>query len=169
MAIWTSRYSNKELQNEKYYPVGISIGKPRFKLGYELKEQCYSLAPKKYMLDMDYKYFMEVYRKKLEDIGTNSIIDIVKKLDAKARSENKELVLLCFEDVRVEGEWCHRTIFAEWWSENVGETIEELPDPVSPKVKIKPKEDNKKPAKEPVNGNNSFNQMNLFDCGMAGI
>lgn len=31
MAIWVSRYSNKELQNDKYYPVGISIGQPRFR------------------------------------------------------------------------------------------------------------------------------------------
>ena len=33
MAIWISRYSNKELQSGKYYPVGISIGTPKFPLG----------------------------------------------------------------------------------------------------------------------------------------
>lgn len=46
MAILTSRYGNKELRNDGYYPVGISIGKPRFKTGYEIREQCYALAPK---------------------------------------------------------------------------------------------------------------------------
>lgn len=49
MAIWISRYSNKELQSGKYYPVGISIGTPKFPLGYTLRKQCYSLAPKGYI------------------------------------------------------------------------------------------------------------------------
>lgn len=38
MAIWISRYSNKELQSGKYYPVGISIGTPKFPLGYTLRK-----------------------------------------------------------------------------------------------------------------------------------
>ena len=61
MAIWVSRYSNKELQNDKYYPVGISIGQPKFSLGYTLREQCYSLAPKGYMLNMDLESFKPAY------------------------------------------------------------------------------------------------------------
>ncbi len=163
MAIWISRYSNKELSNGNYYPVGISIGLPRFRLGYELREQCYSLAPKRYMLNMDIEAFKKVYYGKLEEIGKDRIISMVTKLDERARSEGKELVLLCFEDVRVEGDWCHRTIFAEWWVENVGEVIEELPDPTPPKVKKKSKDDSKKPAKEPQKDDSVCKQMSLFD------
>ena len=48
MGIYTSRYSNKELADGKYYCVGISIGTPKFKLAYRLENQCYSLAPKVY-------------------------------------------------------------------------------------------------------------------------
>lgn len=169
MAIWVSRYSNKGLSSDKHYPVGISIGKPRFRLGYELREQCYSLAPKGYMLNMDIEAFKREYYGKLEGIGKDKIISMVTKLDEKARSEGKELVLLCFEDVRVEGDWCHRTIFAEWWAENVGEVIEELPDPTPPKVKGKSKDDSKKPAKEPAKEDRGCKQMSLFDYGMAGI
>ena len=169
MAIWTSRYSNKELASGKYYPVGISIGKPRFRLGYELREQCYALAPKGYMLNMDIERFKQAYYGKLKGIGTERIISIVTGLDERARSEGKELVLLCFEDVRVEGDWCHRNIFAEWWTENVGEIIEELPDPTPPKEKRKVKGDNKKPAKEPEREDSGCQQMSLFDCGMAGM
>ncbi len=161
MAIWISRYSNKELQNGNYYPVGISIGQPKFRLGYELREQCYSLAPKGYMLKMNIESFKQAYYEKLEGIGKEKIINIVTRLDEKARSEGKELVLLCFEDVRVEGDWCHRSIFAEWWAENTGELIEELHDPSEPKVK-KPKTaekkvENKKPAQEEAK------QMSIFD------
>lgn len=165
MAIWTSRYSNKELPNGNYYPVGISIGHPRFRLGYELREQCFSLAPKGYMLNMDIENFKEAYYGKLEGIGTERIISMVNKLDERARSEGKELVLLCFEDVRVEGEWCHRTVLAQWWAEKVGEIIEELPDPTPPKGKAK--RDNMKPVNDPAKEDSGYEQMSIFS--MAGI
>ena len=165
MAIWTSRYSNKELPNGNYYPVGISIGHPRFRLGYELREQCFSLAPKGYMLNMDIENFKEAYYGKLEGIGTERIISMVNKLDERARSEGKELVLLCFEEVRVEGEWCHRPVFAQWWAEKVGEIIEELPDPTPPKGKAK--RDNTKPVNAPAKEDSGYEQMSIFS--MAGI
>lgn len=169
MAIWTSRYSNKELSTGRYYAVGISIGRPKFRLEYELGEQCYSLAPKGYMLNMDVESFRKAYYGKLEAIGTERIISMVNKFEEKARSEGKELALLCFEDVRVEGQWCHRTVFAQWWAEKKGETIKELPDPTPPKAKGKSKDDSKKPAKESAKEDSGCKQMSLFDCGMAGI
>lgn len=126
MAIYTARYSNKTLRGEGYYPVGISIGTPKFSLGYELREQCYALAPKGFMLKMEYEPYCEAYFKKLEDIGTDKIIGIVQRLDRKAQEEGKSLVLLCFEDIRKPEQWCHRTLFAEWWRRKTGEVIEEL-------------------------------------------
>lgn len=172
MAIWISRYSNKELQKDgKYYPVGISIGVPKFPLGYTVREQCYSLAPKGYMLNMELEKFIPAYYGKLADIGDQRIIDMVMRLDSKARAEGKELVLLCYEDVRIPEDWCHRTVFAQWWAEKVGEVIEELPDPNPPKVKkpVKAKEDNKKPAEKAQKPDNSYQQMDLFGMfGMAG-
>ena len=128
MAILTSRYGNKELRNDGYYPVGISIGKPRFKTGYEIREQCYALAPKGYKLKMEYEPYREAYYKKLEEIGADKIIGIVQRLDAKAQEEDKKLVLLCFEDIRKPENWCHRTLFAEWWLAHTGEGIEEMPE-----------------------------------------
>ena len=44
MAIMTGRYSNKELRNDGYYPVGISVGKPRFSTGYEISAVRYAEA-----------------------------------------------------------------------------------------------------------------------------
>ena len=169
MAIWTSRYSNKQLLNEGYYPVGISIGKPRFNMGYVIREQCYSLAPKGYMLHMEKDPYVKEYIKKIEDIGTEKIIDMVRQMDKVAQSNGEELVLLCFEDVRIPEGWCHRRLFADWWKEKTGESIEELPDPTPPKVKGKSKDDSKKPAKELPKGDSGCKQMSLFDCGMAGI
>ena len=171
MAIWISRYSNKELQSGKYYPVGISIGTPKFPLGYTLRMQCYSLAPKGYMLNMELERFKPAYYEKLEGIGTDRIIDMVQRMDEEARAEGKELVLLCYEDVRVPGDWCHRTVFAEWWAEQTGELIEELYDPSEPKVK-KPtaKKESKEPVKKAVEDRREepgYEQLSLF--GLAGI
>jgi hypothetical protein len=170
MAIWVSRYSNKELQNNKdrYYPVGISIGQPKFPLGYEIRNQCYSLAPKGYMLNMDIDHFKPAYYDKLEGIGTEKIISMVQRFDQAAQSEGKQLVLLCYEDVRIPEDWCHRTVFAEWWAENVGELIEELPNPTPPKEKKKAKADNKQPAKAVAKEDSGYQQMSIFDA-MAGI
>ena len=100
MAIMTGRYSNKELRNDGYYPVGISVGKPRFSTGYEIREQCYALAPRYDMLKLGYEEYKAEYFKKLDKIGVDKIISIVQRLDAKAQEEDKKLVLLCFEDIR---------------------------------------------------------------------
>ena len=93
MAIWISRYSNKELQSGKYYPVGISIGTPKFPLGYTLRKQCYSLAPKGYMLNMELDRFKPAYYEKLEGIGTDRIIDMVQRR-GKSRRERACVSLL---------------------------------------------------------------------------
>lgn len=176
MAIWTSRYSNKELveNKNKYYCVGISLGTPKFPLGYNIEQQCYSLAPKGYMLRMELEKFTEEYYRKLEGIGSDRIIDMVIRFEKRAADEGKELVLLCYEDVRIPEDWCHRTVFAQWYCEKTGEIIRELPDSNPPKVKRTPtqkqvkKEENKRTAdqKEVKTETEGYEQMSLF--GMAG-
>ena len=42
------------------------------------------------------------------------------------RRKGKTLVLLCYEDLRKPDQWCHRTLFAEWWQKMTGEVINEL-------------------------------------------
>lgn len=165
MAIWVSRYANKKLKEGKWYPVGISLGTPKYPLGYTVREQCYSLAPKGYMLKMPYEPYREAYFKKLEDIGRENIFRMVQRMEASARAEGKELVLLCYEDVRKEGEWCHRTLFAEWWMKYTGEVIEELDDP-TPVKGVKPKTEKpevKEPAKPPEP---EMQQLDLFSAGL---
>jgi len=157
MAIWVSRYSNKELRNGKYYPVGISLGAPKWPLGYEIRQQCYALAPKGYMMNYEPEQFRKAYFGKLEAIGTSKVIGIVKHLESEAKREGKELVLLCYEDIRVPGQWCHRTTFSEWWEKQLGEKIEELPDP-TPAKGTKPEKKEEAKAKEP-----QYQQMSLFD------
>lgn len=106
MGIYTSRYSNKELADGKYYCVGISIGTPKFKLAYRLENQCYSLAPKGYMLRMNLEDFKKAYYEKLNGIGKDRIISMVMKMERDAAEQGKDLVLLCYEDVRIPEDWC---------------------------------------------------------------
>ena len=55
MGIYTSRYSNKELADGKYYCVGISIGTPKFKLAYRLEKPVLLTGTERYMLRMNLK------------------------------------------------------------------------------------------------------------------
>lgn len=116
---------------------------------------------------MELEPFKKAYYEKLAGIGEQKIINTVRRMEETARREGKELVLLCFEDIRIPEDWCHRTVFAEWWMSRTGERIKELPDPTPPKIKKTKEVEVKKPAKETVQPEEKYEQMSLF--GMAGI
>ena len=155
MAIWTSRYSNKELQNGKYYSVGISLGRPKFNINYRIQEQCYDLAPARWMWGKELEDFKRMYFSKLDAMGVDKVQDILQKLHNDAKANGQDLVLLCFEDVRDPKDWCHRTMLAEWVKKRIGWDIKELPNPQPPKIKRK--------KTESENENNEYQQLSLFD------
>ena len=124
--LYVSRYANKELTNGKYTPVRISIGTPRWPLGYELAGAIKELMPfgSKDIADQDES--RRVYHARLDKIGFETIAKRLKAFE----DMGKPVVLLCYEDIRKGPDnWCHRTFFAEWWLKQTGEKIEELPDP----------------------------------------
>ena len=125
--IYTSRFSNPELKTGKYTAVRISVGSPRWKVGYDISGAISELMPKGIFGKYETKAAFEVeYRKRLECIGT----EYIRKLIAGYEMLGRDVVLLCYEDVRKgESDWCHRTIFADWWREKTGEVIPELFDP----------------------------------------
>lgn len=131
--VYTSRFSNPELKTGKYTAVRISVGSPRWNVGYQIYGAISELMPKglfgKY--DNDKAAFEVEYRKRLECVG----VQYIRKLLADCEQPGKDTVLLCYEDVRKgESDWCHRTMFAKWWFEKTGEVIPELPDPTEPKI-----------------------------------
>jgi hypothetical protein len=141
MAIFTSRFSNPELKSGNYTAVRISLGTPRWSVGYTISGAIKELMPVglfgKY--DNDKESFKKEYFAALDKIGAVKIRNILKQFE----SAGKDVVLLCFEDIRKgENDWCHRTMFAEWWQTKTGETITELVDPSVPawmKTKKEPK------------------------------
>lgn len=114
-------------------------------------------------LDSKYKLnAKDVYVRTL-DMSQDRIISMVMKMERDAAAQGKDLVLLCYEDVRIPEDWCHRTVFAEWWVENTGEIIEELPDPNPPKGK-KVSTASEKPEVQ-AKPDDGYQQMSLFGMG----
>lgn len=121
--VWVSRYANKELNEEKYKKIGISLGRPRFKIGYKLEGQLYSLAPGRDYFRASEDVFTEKYRAGLDSLGIEKVMSILEQV----AEEDRDLVLLCFEDV--DKDMCHRTLLADWIGEQKGVKPLELQDP----------------------------------------
>lgn len=124
MTVYTSRYGNPELKTGAYYVVGITLGKPKFNLGYEENGHCYMLAPDRNMMGMEKEEYLPLYIKKLERLGVESIKNFLRNV--KSSAKGKDVVLVCYEDIRNPTQWCHRRMLADWWEEKTGEKLEEL-------------------------------------------
>lgn len=124
MKLYTSRYQNgAEIQDRDLVPVGITVGSPRFRLAFQ-PVYLRMLAPDRE--DLKRPDWAARYRAKLETLDPDEIRTALERIH---EVYGRDLALLCFENVYAEGpESCHRRIFAEWWEETTGETVEELPE-----------------------------------------
>ena len=146
MKIFTSRYQNPELQSGNYTVVGITRGAPRFPLKYKLSGNIIEFAPPGYLFsENDRAVFTPKFFAHLDRVG----IERAKSLLRPYLSFNKDIVLCCYEDVRIPDEWCYRLVFAEWWQARTGMAIPELQDSSTCKSGKKPEAQQK--------------QMTLFD------
>lgn len=128
--IYTSRFSNPELKSGKYTAVRISLGSPRWKIGYEIAGVIRDLMPVGLFKIENVEDFTPLYFARLEQAGVDKIRSQINHFERMG----KPVVLLCFEDVRKPDWWCHRRVFADWWLEKTGDVIEELIDPSPVKV-----------------------------------
>ncbi len=159
--IYTSRYSNPELKTGKYTAVRISIGSPRWNTGYTISGAINSLMPRGLLgvYDNDKQGYEREYKKILEKAGVSAISN---QLNEFAKL-GKDVVLLCYEDIRKgENDWCHRTMFAEWWKEKTGEVIEELFDPTIPKIEKPKKKAEPKQQQTEVKEEAAGEQLSMF-------
>ena len=141
MSIFTSRFSNPELRKGCYTAVRISLGSPRWDVGYRISGELKELMPfgLKGRYDDDYDGFRREYYARLNRTGVGHILQQLQRFDPA----HNDIVLLCYEDIRKPENWCHRSMFADWWMEHTGELIEELTDPSGMKVSNPPKSDSK--------------------------
>lgn len=130
--IYTSRFQNPELKSGNYTVVGIVRGVPRFRLGYERAGNIIDIAPTRELFNVnDRAIFTPLYMKHLDEVGFEKISAQIYRYE----SFGKDVVLCCYEDVRIPGEWCHRLVFAEWWENKTGQAVSELKDDSPVKVK----------------------------------
>ncbi len=129
--IKTARYSNKNIVGSGLVPVRITRGYPRFKLAYK---PCaiMELAPQGHMLKMEEQSFHLAFGEQLAFLSPRKIADgILSAMTCPAPGTDepaKGVVLLCFEDLRKPGLYCHRTQVARWLEATFGVTVSELPE-----------------------------------------
>lgn len=105
--LYTARYANKTLATHPAAKVQTSLGAPKFKLPYQLAATVIELSPAGWMLGKAESEFANQYTKLLERRG--GIAYFARRLAEVATAVDvDELVLLCFEDLRTPGAWCHR-------------------------------------------------------------
>ena len=135
MMVYTSRYSNPELKSGKYTTVRISLGTPKWPLGFNLDAEMADLMPFGLLNKFErYEDFEAAYFARLKQKGVQRILSQLQRFERLG----KDVVLLCYEDIRKGPDyWCHRRTFADWWLKNTGEAIPELfdptPDPSKPR------------------------------------
>ena len=127
-------------------------------MGYTLDGEITDLMPFGLLNKYEkYEDFKAEYFRRLDRIGTTQIRIALQRYERMG----KDVALLCYEDVRVPGDWCHRTAFAEWWLRKTGEVIEELYDPTEPKKAVAPKKE-KKSGTESSNEEEKAVQIKMF-------
>jgi hypothetical protein len=128
--IYTARYPNKQITNRKHVPIAISRGLPRWGIRhYQIEYRLWQLAPSKLLLQADFTKgkFKAEYIQQL-----NENVDILYlQAQFKAMAGNRDPVLLCFENLDIKGNWCHRRFFAQWWQEKTKEEVNELAETVA--------------------------------------
>ena len=131
--LYTARYANPMLGDDltiygkRAGMVRITLGPPRFKLPYRVVGDLRGLAPKSEFLRDPLPVFRVKYRTTLEQRGGARYF--ARRLEGIATAAGVDaLVLLCFEDLRKPGLWCHRRLFAEWWRQQTAMIVPELPE-----------------------------------------
>jgi hypothetical protein len=131
----TARYLNPNIDVQRHVPIRISLGIPKFRLPYAIAGYAGLLAPMRAMLGVtDRPTYESLYRKLLDRLGVERIHRALRTLHTPP---DREIVLLCFEDVRDPDAFCHRRIFADWWQLRTGREVLELDEP-APKPRGKP-------------------------------
>lgn len=134
MRLFTSRYQNQELaRRPDLVKVGITLGKPRMPLRYEIDEYLRMLAPNPKIFHInDIFEFLPAFVEQLDKHGIDKIMYVLKQISQ--RHGGRDIVMLCFEDCRIKPntdppemvEWCHRLIVAGYIQWKTGQNVWEL-------------------------------------------
>ena len=121
----TSRFKNIGILPDTYIPISVSRFPPSWYVG----KQYQDLAPSAKLLmdtrhdNLSYDEYLERFR-----LETLSKLD-PEKVYNHLNSFGKEPVILCFEDLTIPNEWCHRRIIADWFNEHLNVFVPEFEKP----------------------------------------
>ncbi|MFJ9745731.1 ParB/RepB/Spo0J family partition protein [Streptomyces chartreusis] len=123
MEIATCTY--QEFTPDMGVPVRTTVGRPRFRLGYELTAHARTLTPTRDLLKIEDEAAYEAgYRALLGTRGADAIRTELEGI--AAQHGNGRLVLLCFDRLDKPNSWCHRTHAARWLGEHLDLDAPEL-------------------------------------------
>jgi hypothetical protein len=124
MQLTTSRYQARDLiVASGLAPVRVTLGAPKFALGYELAGEVRELAPRWGIFRLPWERFAPAYVEQLDTLNWPQIEERLAQIAGVSRAVG--CVLLCFEDVSA-GERCHRRLLASHWERRVGTCVPEL-------------------------------------------
>ncbi len=103
-------------------PVQTSLSRPR-SISYEV-EPWPAVMPWGLLDVTDPDVFRRKYRARLHRRTPRILAELQELL---AKYDGWPIALLCWEDLRKPGAWCHRVRLGEWISERTGEVVSELP------------------------------------------
>lgn len=108
-------------------PVRTSNGLPKYWPHNGILPHWEAVTPNR-PFNLPFEPFRKNYRAKLSGSGLASLRADMETIYEAAKGDwpSNRLVLLCFENISKPDNWCHRTMFREWWQEQTGETIPEL-------------------------------------------
>ena len=122
--LYTARYANK---TRAKHPAAKVRMRPCFRLSYHLAGKISELAPTRAMFGTTPAEFTARYTTLLVERGGVELLT-QRFADVAAEAGSDGLVLLCFEDLRKPGAFCHRRVFADWWTAATKQLLLELPE-----------------------------------------
>ena len=123
--IYTSYFGNlRKLHEVGIVPISIARWNPRWYNGFTMQE----LAPTKYMLSdaCSTEEYISMYKQILSGMYSGTILKSIESM-----GKGKDVALLCYEKP---GDFCHRHMFAEWFTKTTGIPVEEFVAPVEKKI-----------------------------------
>lgn len=112
---WQYPTGNNRIAISRVIPRGIVPGFKRFR----------ALAPGAWFNQPEYKNNQAAYRERYiaEILAPLNAQDTWEQLHQLAGGE--EPILLCWEPLKKQGEWCHRRMVAEWFEAELGVAVPE--------------------------------------------
>ena len=126
--LFTSRYAEPAVAVFDGAKVRITVGHPRFRLGYTIDATIRELAPHGLVGKNVPTEWELPYRARLDHLGVDHILGLLEAI--RSLSPSRKAVLLCFERI---GEPCHRRTLAAWLEEHAGLVVPEL-TPMQPSL-----------------------------------